>query len=126
MPDVYLVSDLEDYPSLIGRDILVDLEEQPYQITGIMKDILSTSHLQYGVLMSYVTLERTWGEWVKTSWDGSDMWHYIKLKPHMDVAALVQKLPAFSERYFQGDKVPGSVRKIRLAATRQSAPFLRL
>lgn len=104
----------KDYPSLIGRNILVDLEEQPYQITGIMKDIPSTSHLQYGVLMSYVTLERTWGEWVKTSWEGSDMWHYIKLKPHIDVVALVQKLPAFSDRYFQGDKVSGSVEKFGL------------
>nr|WP_295925574.1 ABC transporter permease [uncultured Dyadobacter sp.] len=104
----------KDYPSLIGRNVLVDLDDQPYQITGIMKDIPSTSHLEYGALMSYVTLERTWGPWIKTSWEGSDMWHYIKIKPHTNPEALVQKLPAFSDRYFQGDKVSGSVEKFGL------------
>jgi putative ABC transport system permease protein len=103
-----------DYPSLIGRNILVDLDTQPYQVTGIMKDFPATSHLQYGAIMSYETLARTWGDWIKTSWDGSDMWHYVKLKPGTDAAALSQKFPAFSDRYFQGDRVSGSVEKFGL------------
>ncbi|MHA4741194.1 ABC transporter permease [Dyadobacter sp. MSC1_007] len=104
----------KDYSTLIGQNILVDLDTQPYQITGIMKDFPANSHLQYGVIMSYETLVRTWGSWVKTSWDGSDMWHYVKLKAGSSAASLQQKLPAFSDRYFQGDKVSGSVEKFYL------------
>jgi putative ABC transport system permease protein len=104
----------KDYPVLIGQNILVGLDTQPYQITGIMKDFPATSHLQYGAIMSYESLVRTWGAWVKTSWDGSDMWHYVKLKAGADPTSLQQKFPAFSNRYFQGDKVSGSVEKFYL------------
>ncbi len=104
----------KDYPALIGKNVLVDLDTEPYQITGIMKDFPATSHLQFGAIMSYETLARTWGNWVKTSWDGSDMWHYVKLKPGTDAATLEQKFAAFSNRYFQADKVSGSVEKFYL------------
>ncbi len=104
----------KDYPALIGKNILVDLDTEPYLITGIMKDFPATSHLQFGAIMSYETLARTWGNWIKTSWDGSDMWHYVKLKPGTEPAALEQKFAAFSNRYFQGDKVSGSIEKFYL------------
>ncbi|GAB2790237.1 ABC transporter permease [Rhabdobacter roseus] len=103
-----------DYATLIGRSLLIDLDNEPYQITGILEDVPATSHLQFGALVSYETLVGTWGEWVKNSWESSDMWHYLKLKPGVDALALERKFPAFSERYFQGDKVSGSVEKFYL------------
>ncbi|MCE7066098.1 ABC transporter permease [Dyadobacter sp. CY326] len=103
-----------DYASLIGKSLLIDLDTQPYQITGIMKDFPATSHLQFGALMSYETLVTTWGDWVKTSWESSDMWHYVKLNNGVNAANLEQKFPAFSQRYFQGNKVSGSVEKFYL------------
>lgn len=102
------------YARLIGQTLYVDLDTQPFRITGIMKDVPANSHLQFGALISYETLVRTWGEWVKTSWTGSDMWHYLKLKPGTDPEVLARKFPAFSDRYFQGDKVSGSVEKFYL------------
>jgi putative ABC transport system permease protein len=102
------------YQDLIGKTILLDLDPQPYQITGIMKDFPATSHLQYGILMSYQTLARAWGNWINTSWDASDMWHYVKLKPGAQAANVEKKLPAFSQRYFKGDKVSGSEEKFYL------------
>ncbi|MCE7059847.1 ABC transporter permease [Dyadobacter sp. CY343] len=104
----------KDYPDLIGKTLVLDLDTEPYQITGIMKDLPAASHLQYGILMSYETLVRTWGPWVKTSWDGSDMWHYIQLKPGADAAALEKKFPAFSQRYFKGASVSGSIETFHL------------
>ncbi|MGA0556382.1 ABC transporter permease [Larkinella sp. VNQ87] len=103
-----------DYARLIGQSLYIDLDTEPYQITGIMQDVPATSHLQFGALASYETLVRLWGDWVKTSWDGSDMWHYLKLKPGADAASLASKFPAFSERYFKGDQVSGSVEKFYL------------
>ncbi|WP_439556717.1 ABC transporter permease [Dyadobacter sp.] len=107
-------ADPSQYPALIGKTILVDLDTAPYQITGIMKDIPANSHLKFSVLMSYQTLARSWGDWVNTSWESSDMWHYIKLREGAKAAALEKKLPAFSDRYFKGDKVSGSVEQFHL------------
>ncbi|WP_353720700.1 ABC transporter permease [Dyadobacter sp. 676] len=104
----------QDYMKLIGQTITVDLDTEPYQITGIMKDFPAASHLQYGALMSYETLAQTWGDWIKTSWESSDVWHYVKLRPGADADALEKKLPAFSDRYFHGDKVSGSVEQFFL------------
>ena len=44
----------------------------------------------------------------------SDFWHYIQLKHGTDYKALEAKLPAFSQKYFQGNKVSGSVEKFYL------------
>lgn len=109
----------QDYARLIGQSLYIDLDSEPYRISGIMKDVPATSHLQFGVLISYQTLVRLAGDWVNTSWENSDMWHYLKLKPGRpgapaDAAGLVQKFPAFSERYFKGDQVSGSVEKFDL------------
>ncbi|GAB3266481.1 ABC transporter permease [Larkinella harenae] len=104
----------DEYMRLIGQILYIDLDTEPYRITGIMKDVPAASHLQFGALVSYQTLVRLWGDWVNTSWDGSDMWHYLKLKPGADVSQLEQKFPAFSERYFKGDQVSGSVEKFYL------------
>ncbi|WP_342085891.1 ABC transporter permease [Dyadobacter sp. OTU695] len=103
-----------DYASLIGKTIVVDLDTEQYQITGVMKDFPATSHLQFGALMSFETLTKTWGEWIKTSWESSDVWHYMKLRPGVDAATLAKKLPAFSERHFHGSKVSGSVEQFFL------------
>lgn len=102
------------YANLIGQTIKVDLDKEPYQITGIMKDFPTASHLQYGALMSFETLSLTWGDWIKNSWESSDVWHYVKLRPGAEAAVLEKKLPAFSQRYFRGDKVSGSVEQFFL------------
>ncbi|MRS63532.1 FtsX-like permease family protein [Larkinella terrae] len=115
----------KDYASLLGQSLYIDLDTEPFRITGIVKDVPAASHLQFGALVSYETLVRTWGSWVKDSWEGSDMWHYLKLKPGqsgapVDATALEQKFPAFSERYFKGDKVSGSVEKFYLQPLRKA------
>ncbi|QRR02485.1 ABC transporter permease [Dyadobacter sandarakinus] len=102
------------YASLIGKTLKVDTDNEPYRVTAVMKDFPAASHLEFGALMSYETLAKTWGEWVRNSWENSDMWHYVKLRPGVDAAALERKLPAFSQRHFKGDKVSGSVEAFSL------------
>lgn len=102
------------YENLIGQSVIIDLDTAPFRITGVMKDFPEASHLEFGILMSYKTLVQTWGDWVNTSFESSDMWHYVKLKPGASAELLAQKLPAFSDRYFHGDKVSGSVEQFFL------------
>src|SRR6185369_8178959 len=64
--------------------------------------------------ISYSTLIRADDQSADNSWTWSDMRHYLVLKPGADYKKLESKFPAFSDRYFKGDKVSGSVEKFYL------------
>jgi putative ABC transport system permease protein len=73
----------------------------------------ANSHLQFAALLSYATIV-FYEKGADNSWTWSDMRHYLVLKPGTDYKALESKFPSFSNRYFQGDKVSGSVEKFYL------------
>jgi len=54
------------------------------------------------------------------SWTWSDMRHYLVLKPGVDYKTLEAKFPEFSDGYFQGDKVSGSVEKFYLQPLKEA------
>jgi putative ABC transport system permease protein len=85
-----------------------------YKVTGILKDIPENSHLHFDALASYSTLYSGEDKGADISWTWSDMRHYLLLKPGIDYKTLEAKFPAYSDRYFQGDKVSGSVEKFYL------------
>lgn len=105
----------KDYSSLIGKTVVISRDSMPYKITGICKNIPENSHLHFNIAVSYSTLYRTWG-WKEAEYDfgDSDFWHYIQLKKGADYKALEAKLPAFSQRHFQGNKISGSDEKFFL------------
>jgi putative ABC transport system permease protein len=104
-----------NFDELLDKTLLWGLDQQPYKITGIMKDIPENSHLHFDVLVAYSTLyDGDPGKGADISWTWSDMRHYLVLKPGSDPKALEAKFPAFSDRYFQGDKVSGSIEKFYL------------
>jgi putative ABC transport system permease protein len=102
-----------DYSDLIGKVLYNGLDPTPIKITGICKDIPANSHLQFAALLSYATIV-FYEKGADNSWTWSDMRHYLVLKPGTDYKALESKFPSFSNRYFQGDKVSGSVEKFYL------------
>jgi putative ABC transport system permease protein len=102
-----------DYSDLIGKVLYNGLDPTPIKITGICKDIPANSHLQFAALLSYATIV-FYDKGADNSWTWSDMRHYLVLKPGTDYKALESKFPSFSDRYFQGDKVSGSVEKFYL------------
>jgi len=104
-----------DYQSLLGKTVVLARDSLPYKITGICKDIPENSHLQFNIIVSYPTLYRTWG-WKEAEYDfkDSDFWHYIQLKHGTNYKSLEAKLPAFSQRHFQGNKISGSDEKFFL------------
>ena len=106
----------QDYSSLLGKTIVLNTDSLPYKITGICKDVPANSHLQFDLLVSYITLYKQTHPWKESEYDftDSDFWHYLQLKPGTDYKALEAKFAAFSQRHFQGNKVSGSDEKFLL------------
>ncbi|GHN03226.1 ABC transporter permease [Cytophagales bacterium WSM2-2] len=98
----------------VGKVIYWELDPQPFTVKGVCADVPANSHIQFDALMSYATLIRPDNQEADNSWTWSDMRHYLVLKPGADYKQLEAKFPAFSERYFQGDKVSGSIEKFYL------------
>ena len=104
------------FESLIGRTVQLATDSLPYKITGICKDVPENSHLQFDMLVSYITLYSGKNPYKESEYDftDSDFWHYVKLKHGTDYKAFEAKLAAFSDRHFQGNKVSGTVEKFYL------------
>lgn len=98
----------------LGKEIYWGSDKQPYKVTGVCANIPANSHLQFDALVSYKTLLGDGNNDADISWTWSDFRHYIVLKPGADYKLLESKFPAFSERYFKGDKVSGSIEKFYL------------
>lgn len=107
------VSD-NNYTDIVGKTLYWGLRPQPYTIKGICKDVPPNSHIQFDVLVSYSTLISPDEHDADDSWTWSDMRHYLVLKQGANYKELESKFPDFSERYFKGDKVSGSVEKFYL------------
>jgi putative ABC transport system permease protein len=105
-----------DYFRLIGRQFILDKDSMPYKVTGIMADMPENSHLQFDLLIAYSSLLTGKNSWKEADYDftDSDFWHYILLKHGTDHRSLEAKLEGFSQRYFKGDKVSGTVEKFHL------------
>lgn len=110
----YFGSSGTDYSEYIGKLFYWGLDTQPYIVKGICENIPSNSHIQFDALISYSTLFSSEDKSADNSWTWSDMRHYLVLRPGTDYKQLESKFPAYSERYFNGDKVSGSVEKFYL------------
>jgi putative ABC transport system permease protein len=106
----------DDYASLTGKLIIIGTDSTPYKVTGICKDVPENSHLSFDMLTSYVTMYSGADAYKQADYDftDSDFWHYVQLKRGTDYKALEAKLPAFSQRHFQGNKISGSDEKFFL------------
>ena len=112
------IFDTRDLRQLIGKTVLMGTDSVPYKITGICKDVPENSHLKFDILASYSTIYsgKNANPYKEADYDftSSDFWHYIQLKPGTDYKTLQAKLPAFSQRHFQGNKISGSDEKFYL------------
>ncbi|MFY0592534.1 ABC transporter permease [Roseivirga sp.] len=71
-------------------------------ITGVFKDLPSSTHLKYDVLISTPTIYGRWDGALtryKTGWVRKDFYSYVKVRPNTDVTALSAKLPAMMDKY---------------------------
>lgn len=88
--------------SPIGKRIKFGDREE-YEVTGIMES-LENSHLKFTFLFSYPTLVTLWGKQFEEAWGWYDFYNYALLKPGTDVKAFEAKLPAFIDKYGNGEK----------------------
>ena len=111
--------DIKDnnFQTAINKAIVIQRDSLPYKVTAVCKDVPENSHLQFDLLMSYVSLYSGGnGNWKESDYDftDSDFWHYIQLKHGTNYKALQAKFPAFSQKHFQGNKISGSDEKFSL------------
>jgi putative ABC transport system permease protein len=103
----------KDYNQFLGKAITLGTDSMPYKIEGVLKNVPENSHLQFQMLISYRTLINNWKE-AEYDFTQSDFWHYVQLKPGTDYKAINAKLGAFSQKYFEGNKISGSDEKFYL------------
>ena len=108
------------YSKVIGKTFLWGLDKRPYSVVGVCQNIPVNSHIQFDALISYSTLYSGDDKGADNSWTWSDMRHYLVLRPGTDYKTLENKFPAFSDRYFKGDKVSGSVEKFYLQPLKEA------
>lgn len=112
-----------DFRSVIGKTMYWGLDPQPYRVTAVVNDVPENSHIQFDALVSYATLYTPENPDADNSWTWSDMRHYLVLKPGVDYKTLEAKFEDYSARYFQGDKVSGSVEKFYLQPLKRAHLF---
>jgi putative ABC transport system permease protein len=97
-----------DYNQFVGKSLRLGTDSMPYKIEGICKKVPENSHLQFNLLISYKTLISQGWKAAEYDFTVSDFWHYVKLKAGTDYKSLNARLPGFSRRHLQGNKVSGS------------------
>ena len=105
-----------DIATALGKAIFVGRDSTPLKVTGVVSDVPENSHLNFDLLISYISLYTGKNSYKEADYDfrDSDFWHYLQLRHGTDPKTLEAKLDGFSQRYFQGDKVSGSVEKFHL------------
>jgi putative ABC transport system permease protein len=114
LADKYFPEGDGNYANVVGKVLYWGLDETPYKVTAVLEDVPDNSHIAFDALVSYATLIRAEDQDADISWRWSDFRHYLVLKKGADYKALEKKFPQFSEHYFKGDKVSGSVEKFYL------------
>ncbi len=118
--DQYFPGIKGDYEQVIGKEVFLNTDPDPYTIVGVCENVPANSFLQFNILGSYDTYIRYNGKAADESWTWSDFWHFIELKPGVNPATLEAKLPAFSDRYFRGAEVSGSEEVFTLQALKDA------
>lgn len=84
----------------IGKTI--HFNDEDYVVTAELKDVPANSHLQFNILLNYNKYIQSTNNNAATSWNWSDFYTYVLVKPGTDASALQAKMPAFAQRY-KGD-----------------------
>lgn len=79
----------------IGEIITVN-NTSDFEITGVMADIPSNSHLQFDFLASYASLTTGWAR--ELSWDSANLVTYFLLHDVVAISGIESKIPALIER----------------------------
>jgi len=78
--------------------------ETDYTVTGLVADAPRNTHLKYHLIASLKTIEDE--RWM-SNWWGTEVYTYLKVKPHVDVAGLQQQMVRLGDEYVGGSWASG-------------------
>lgn len=79
--------------NVIGKTVVIDGD--PMAISGVLEDIPANTHLRFDLLLPFSTLQKAGYD--LNTWSGNNNYTYLLVKPHTNLAALNEKLVAFSK-----------------------------
>ncbi len=91
----------------VGQTIIFEANK-PFTVTGVFKDFPPNSHLQADILASYASLVAWMEDYGDSFTFSEEVYAYVLLKEGADPEKVNQRLPGFSQRYYQGDKRTGT------------------
>ena len=68
----------------------------PLTVGGVFKDIPENSHIQFDILISFLTLGEKWGY---DTWIWPEFYTYVLLRPDADPQQLEAQFPSFVDQY---------------------------
>lgn len=98
-------------------EIIKDADNTIFKITGVIKDQPNNTHLKYNGLFSMATLSERTGNDRFNSFEAGAFWNitpntYVLLKENSSMEAILEKAPAFYEKYMKslGDQINANFR----------------
>lgn len=98
-------------------EIIKGADNIAFKITGVIKDQPNNTHLKYNGLFSMATLSERTGRDRFNSFDAGAFWNitpntYVLLKENASMEAILEKAPAFYEKYMKslGDQINANFR----------------
>ncbi len=79
----------------VGKKLIVENEEIPYTVTGLMEDIPDNSHFHFDLLGSLVTHEKH----LHNIWIYHLLYTYIKIDENSDVSKVKREIDGLVEKY---------------------------
>jgi putative ABC transport system permease protein len=104
----------EGFDAVLGQEFEIDRDGQPYTVVGVCADFPSNSLLEADILPSYKTFIQLTDGGADNSWQYSDFYHFLKLRPDTEIAALEAQFVDFSLRHFKGEKVSNAEERFYL------------
>jgi putative ABC transport system permease protein len=85
----------------IGKSIVINDNGDVYQVTGILKNIPSNSHMQFGMLASFLSLPLSKRNEIIDWGNFRDLYTFILVKENVDIKTLNKKFQEFPMKYYK-------------------------
>ncbi len=83
-------------------NVLTFNSNEGYKVSGIMEDLPPNFHLQFDIMVSFITAVKEY-PWIKKEWGSNSFVTYVELSPKAKVEKLEAKFPKFLENHIESD-----------------------
>ncbi|MBN2486298.1 MAG: ABC transporter permease [Bacteroidales bacterium] len=79
---------------VVGKYMNVEANENPFKITGVLKNPPSNTHIPFDMLASLVTYEKA-----VSNWTNNNVYTYLQVKGNTDIGQLIKQVNTFADNY---------------------------